>query len=86
MTRVGVTDDGKPEALKLAFACFIADVTMSRFEGLSAENQVAFAQNEAGLDALGLIKAFRYLGAYLNAQHQSAPATPAPNPQGHVKH
>jgi hypothetical protein len=46
-------------AMKLAFACFIGDISMKGFMGLSMDDQIAFAAGNAGLTVDELIEALR---------------------------
>ena len=60
--------EGRNEAMKLALACFLDDMSPSAFDKLSREDQLVFAQDHAGLDVEGLISAYRFIGWHSEAR------------------
>jgi hypothetical protein len=72
--------EGRDEAMKLALACFLEDLSHSALDKLSMEDQAAFAQDKAGLDVEGLISAYRYIYWHLEARAQALEHSMAGSP------
>jgi hypothetical protein len=56
--------DGREEAMTLAFHLCMDGMSSEGFSNLSMAHQVAYAEDTAGLGVDGLVKAFRYFGAF----------------------
>jgi hypothetical protein len=72
---------GRNAAYKLAFACFLEDMSRTKFEKLPISAQVEFATGIAELaDPEDLISAFEYLGWLMNARANALREIVAPRP------
>lgn len=62
------THPGQSPAFRLAFACFLENITQDGFTKMPMQDQLSFAEGNAGLNPDELIAAFRYLAAFNQAR------------------
>jgi hypothetical protein len=59
-----MTREGFRHAQKLVFACWLGNVSIERFDAMSIEEQVDFAEGNAHMSVDDLEQALRFLAAY----------------------